>query len=211
MKSATIEKATTQPQLQMQYHFIDFMNMRQLQRHTDILVSLIDCYRTIFAEPDVWNESYSDADVLKKLHLELAGSACLRVCISDVNQQVIGFCWAQLLTGEQVATAVNAIHFVDQSHCQNLNEQIMKTVGHKPVIYIQDLGIKKEYRSKVSLELLISPVLETVAQQAKTRQLFFWSVTDTCIWWMAKKIGIKPAFNIESMQFFSGDLPLVYR
>jgi len=196
---------------QIYHHFIDLMSIEQLQQYPQLLDSLIECYRTIFGEPDVWNETYSYNDVLQKLQLELSGAACLRLCVNDANQQVIGFCWAQLLTGKQVATAVDAIHFVDQHHSQQINGQILQVIGKDAVIYIQDLGIRKEFRSKISLELLISPVLETVAQQAKTRKLFFWSVKGTCVWWMAKRIGIKPTFTLDAMQFFSGDLPVVYR
>jgi len=187
--------------------FIDFSSFDELIQHPKILVNLLTNYCNIFGEPDVWNEQYSIEDVLEKLEHELSGCAIMRLCIDNITNEVIGFCWAQLLNGNQIITAIQSIHFYQKYRTEKIDESLRTLIGDESSIYVHDLGINKSYRGKIPLEQLICPVVEKLATLAQTRNLVFWSVTDTCIAWLAKKVGINIALTLGKMQFFEGEFP----
>lgn len=188
-------------------HFMDFSSFEELTQHPKILVNLLTNYCNIFGEPDVWNEQYSAEEILEKLENELSGHATMRLCINTITNEVIGFCWAQLLNGNQIVAAIKSIHFYQKYRTPKIDESLQTLIGNKSSIYVHDLGINKSYRGKIPLEQLICPVIEHLSNQAQTRNLVFWSVSDTCIAWLAKKVGIDVALTLGKMQFFEGEFP----
>jgi hypothetical protein len=189
--------------------FADFDTFAALRDNRNLLSGLIATYREIFSEPDVWNENYSYNDVLEKIEAEMAGAAGLRLCLSQ-NDEVIGFCWAQRLTAERVCSAVGSIQFIGRigrGPDVEIERKLQDVVGEEPVVYLHDLGVRRQYRGKVPLIDLMVPVLEKVCQRAGTRRLCFWSVSQTCVGKLADKAGIDTVFCVGDMQFFIGELP----
>ncbi|MFO7603800.1 MAG: hypothetical protein R6X06_08290 [Gammaproteobacteria bacterium] len=193
--------------MQTQHTYIDFNNFEALAQQQDILNSLTSNYCRIFGEPDVWNETYDHDEIREKLQQELSGTSALRVCLDTESNEVIGFCWAQLLDAAEIVTAVQSVHFYTAYGAPDVDQALHNIIGKNAVIYVQDLGINKAYRGSIPLEQLICPVIENVSKRAQTRNVFFWSVADTCIGWLAEKTGIRTALTIGKMQFFGGEFP----
>lgn len=193
------------------YGIADFDNFEQLQQQPALLVSLAQCYCEIFAEPGIWAEHYSQQQVLTKLQNELRGPAALRVFTEPASDEVIAFCWAQYLAPAAVIEAIASVEYVQsqtQGQSQPLQlESLQAAIGEQPLIYLQDLGIRKDHRGNLSLVDLIHPTLERVAASAGTRRLFFWSVKATCISWLAEKSGIAKVYEQADMCFFRSELP----
>ena len=186
---------------------LDFTSYSQLQERPVLLASLAKCYHEVFSEPGTWEESYSEEEVLHKLERELEGYAALRLYVHAGSNDVIAFCWAQYLANEAIADAIFSVHYVKNAESSLDRKQLLRLVGESSVIYLQDLGVKKMYRGSIPLEELIHPVLENVAKRARTRQLFFWSVSATCVSWLACKVGIGMVERKNDMCFFRGELP----
>jgi len=187
--------------------FIDFTSFEELSRHPRIINSLITDYRNIFGEPDVWSERYNHEEVLKKLQHELDGHAAIRLCVNNDSQTVVGFCWAQLLNASNIIAAIQSVNFFISYGSPEIDHLLNNIIGENPVIYIHDLGVSKSCRGTLPLEQLICPVVESISQATGTRSIFFWSVENTCVAWLAQKIGINPALSVGKMQFFKGEYP----
>ena len=188
-------------------HFMNFISFNDLEQHPKILENLITNYRDIFGEPDIWNERYSKSEIIDKLKNELSGTASMSLCININTNEVIGFCWAQLLSGNEIIKSIQSIHFYKKHETRKYNNNLRDIITNKTAIYIHDLGINKSYRGTIPLEQLICPIIESLSQQTKIRKLVFWSVTDTCIERLAKKIGINVSLTLGEMQLFEGEFP----
>ncbi len=193
------------------HNFIDFQDFESLYKKRPLIDSLINCYIEIFNESDVWSEDYTYEDVIIILQKQLTGAASIRLCVDSRTSEVIGFCWAQLITASEVHDTINAVQYVQSHSSINIKHQLGKLVGKESVIYLQDLGVSKAYRGKIHLGQLIASVLEDVAVQANTRKIFFWSIKETCVKKLAQRVNINPAFTADNMQFFAGHLPNLKR
>ncbi|MEB8432953.1 hypothetical protein OO007_12010 [Cocleimonas sp. KMM 6892] len=202
--------------------FKDFHNFDALMAEGNMSEQLIKTYQNIFGDPDLWGESYSQSEVEEKLKDELSGNAGLRLCINDndidkgvenvadsANQTVndlLGFCWAQQLGLQGVKSAIESIQFYQDLGCPKILEPLKRILDDKPVLYVHDLGISKDYRGQVPLHKLICPVLNSLAERSQTSRLFFWSIKESRIYKLAQYAGFKQVANIAGMQFFIGDV-----
>jgi len=191
-----------------QYKKMDFSNYGQLNANPIVANQLISLYQTIFGEPDVWEESYSHEDVDQKLKNELEGDASLRIIFDEENEnQLVGFCWGQLLNAEQILVSIQSIKFYQTIGEPDLYETLQEILGNESVLYIHDLGVNQEYRGKVNLRKLIYPVLKDIASRTGTNKIFFWSVEGTCISRLAHRAGINLVTTLNGIQFFLGETP----
>jgi hypothetical protein len=186
--------------------FRDFYSFEELNQHPAILRSLAKCYQNIFSESDIWNEHYSEHEIRAKLELELSGHCAMRVCIDTANDQVVGFCWAQSLDIEQINHCMEGVKYAEGSAFNEVKKCLEQLLPRKTAVYLQDLGIDKNYRQAISLKTLILPPIASVAEQSSNQQLVFWSVAETCIAHIAKKAGILPFYQQNNMLFFCGAL-----
>jgi hypothetical protein len=124
---------------------------------------------------------------------------------------VVGFCWAQLIAPDEVYDTVRNVQYVERISQNDIKNDLRALFGNAPVIYLQDLGIKRSYRGKVHVGALVSPALEDVSRQSGTRKIFFWSVAETCVNKLAGKANIPVVLTHDNMQFFVGDLPSLKR
>ena len=190
--------------------FKDFHNYDSLIAEGNISEQLIKTYQNIFGDPDLWGESYSQGEVEDKLKDELAGNAGLRLCL-DENENIgsndlLGFCWAQQLGLQGVKSSIESIQFYQDLGCPKILEPLKRILDDKPVLYVHDLGIPKDYRGQVPLHKLICPVLNSLAERSQTSRMFFWSIKESRIYKLAQYAGFKQVANIAGMQFFIGDV-----
>lgn len=190
---------------QLDLQFFECTHYQQLRKNLDWHDGLIECYREVFRES--WGETYSYQEVVRRLQTELSGHACLRFAVDLTTNKVLAFCWAQHLSTDAIKHAVGTIHYIHTVENFSIDDAVQETNG---AIYIHDIGILKSVRNTVPLTLLILPVLETVSLYARSRQLLFWSIKETCIGHIANKINIQPYYQKGDVQFFSGVLPAVY-
>lgn len=192
--------------LQLNASFHDFYSFEQLAIHKEIMSSLIQCYQKTFSEPEIWDEYYSDEEILAKLKKELSGACALRVCIDNDLEKVIGFCWAQSLSRAEINQCMGEVKYSKNCIFDEVSKRLSDLLTNQSAVYLQDLGIDKNYRQSVSLKSLILPSIISVSAQAKDQQLVFWSVAETCITHLAEKAGIRPFYKQDNMVFFCGDL-----
>jgi len=186
--------------------FWDFSCFAQLEKQPAILEGLIKCYQGIFSEPDIWNEYYSEQEINMKLQLELSGHCSIRVCIDVQREQVVGFCWAQSLGIEQIGLCIESVKYVEGAVFQGVKKCLGQRLTGKTAVYLHDLGVDKNYRHTISLESLIVFPIASVAKASGDQQLVFWSVAQTCIAQIAKKVGIAPFYQQDNLLFFCGSL-----
>jgi len=184
--------------------FVDYSSFEELSGDQEILEGLINGYRNIFSEPDVWNEQYSHKEIHDKLRYELNGYAALRICINNDSQSVVGFCWAQLLKANEISKSMQSVHYYKAYDSSETEQALHNIIGEDSFIYVHDLGVSESYRGTVQLEKLICPVIENVSQRANTQNIFFWSVKETSVAWLAGKMDIKVALTVGKIQIFKG-------
>ena len=190
--------------------FKDFHSYDALMTEGNLSEQLIRTYQNIFGDPDLWGESYSQGEVADKLKDELAGNAGLRLCLDEnentESNDLLGFCWAQQLGLHGVKSAIESIQFYQDLGFSKILETLKRILDDKPVLYVHDLGIPKDYRGQVPLHKLICPVLNSLAERSKTSRLFFWSIKESRIYKLAQYAGFKQVADIAGMQFFIGDV-----
>ena len=76
----------------------------------------------------------------------------------------------------------------------------------KQFIYLHDLGIKREYRGKLSLSKLIYPTLQGITLQTGIKEVLFWTIADTKVSKLAKRAGFDLVLLHSGMQFYKGNL-----
>ena len=186
--------------------FRDFHSFKHLQKNRDIMYSLIECYQNVFSEPEIWDEFYSVGEIIAKLKYELAGDCSMRVCIDTDHNRVVGFCWAQSLSKEEIFQCMEEVKYVEGAVPGEVEHHLETILGRDSAVYLQDLGIDKHYRQSIPLEALILPPIKSTALQSNNHKLLFWSVAETCIAHLSEKVGIKPFFQQGNMLFFCGEL-----
>lgn len=201
-----LDATATSPDREINISFRDFHSFRHLQKHRDIMYSLIECYQNVFSESDIWNEFYSVGEIISKLKHELSGDCSMRVCLDADLNRVVGFCWAQSLSKNQIFKCLGAVKYVEGTALNEVDQHLETILGKYSAVYLQDLGIDKNYRQSIPLQALILPPIKSTALQSKNNKLIFWSVAETCIAHLSKKVGIKPFFQQDNMLFFCGDL-----
>jgi hypothetical protein len=50
-------------------------------------------------------------------------------------------------------------------------------------------------------------VLDSVVRKAGTRKTFYWSIAESRIWKLARRMDMTPQLEHENLQFFCGQLP----
>lgn len=195
-----------QPQKIESLVFLDFYSFSDLEANPRIFTELVDAYQKIFAEPGVWAEQYSRQDIINNLRREMSGYACLRACLGPKAQQLIGFCWVQVIGFEEMVAALNSVEYCQNSGALELTQTLRHKIGNEKLIYIHDLGIIPEYRKQVSLIDLIYPAVKNVACRSGVSKILFWSSPKTCIHHIAETAKIPVIAGNAEMQFFCGDI-----
>ncbi len=191
------------------YQALGFTSYQQLRAKPLYANQLIASYQKTFSEPDVWAEDYSYEDVDQKLKNELAGDAYLRVVMDEKkHNQVAAFCWAQLLTADEILTSIRSIQYYQTLGEPDLSKPLQDIIGDDSVLYIHDLAITQQYRGKVNLRKLIHPVLQDIAVRTGISKLFFWSVEGARISSLANRAGIDLVATSNGIQFFKGSISL---
>ena len=197
--------STVKTQTNPRYHYIDYENFDELASDPVTLDQLIQLYRQIFSEPDGWNEQFCYDQVRANLMHELSQHACLRLCTTSGRQrEVVGFCWAQLLSIAEVAQTIKTVQYYDMLGSPQIEKPLQDILGNVPVIYLHDLGIKRELRGKLSLSHLIQPVLQDVARQTGIKRVLFWTIANTHVSRLARRGGFRLALLHSGMQFYIG-------
>lgn len=189
------------------YHFDNFNNYQELMADNNTSRNLIASYQDVFGDPKLWDESYTENEIQKKLQNELSGKANLRLCRNTTQDNTImGFCWAQQLGLSGIKSAIESIQFYKDVGSPEIDETLKKTLGDEPALYLHDLGISAPFRGKVSLQQLICPVLNSLAERSNTNRLFFWSIKESRIFKLAQFAGFKLVDTVGEIQFFIGDI-----
>lgn len=190
-----------------QFQTLDFTCYQQLRANPIIANRLIASYQKTFSDPEVWAEDYSYEDVDQKLKNELTGHAFLRIIVDGNKQnQVVAFCWAQLLNAEGIMSSITSIQYYQTLGKPELKAPLDGIIGGEPVLYLHDLAIAAEYRGKVNLRQLILPVLEGITVHTGVNELFFWSVDGTRVSSLANRAGIDLVTTLNGIQFFYGNV-----
>lgn len=189
------------------YRFVDFESMDELMRDRVLTQNLVLKYQQIFNDPTIWGEQYTFCDVMNNLHKQLSGNAALRLCISrEKYHQPVAFCWAQVLTQEEIVSNVENVQYYQSLGAPQVSEVIKSSMGDDKAIYLHDLGVSSECRGEVSLRQLILPTITQLASRAAVNQVIYWSIHDTRIHRLAERAGHELIAEVEGMQFFSGNL-----
>ena len=132
------------------------------------------------------------------------GNAHLRIAL--LEDELIGFCWAQQLNKSEISQAISKVKYVQSLNVNNIEEVLNCFIDDGTIIYLHDLGIVESFRGKISLYQLIYPVIQSLSIKSKTQRLFFWSIENTRINNLAKFSGFNLLTTIKGMQFFMGDI-----
>ena len=193
-------------------NFQDFHDYDSLIADPETSKNLVTSYQDIFGDPQLWGETYSQQDIENKLRDELSGNAGLRLCTTTEpksnKNKLLGFCWAQQLELNGVKKAIESIQYYKAIGSPKIQETLKQILNDKPVLYMHDLGITKSYRGRVSLQKLICPALNSLAQRSQTNRLLFWSIKESRIFRLAEFAGFKLVATVEGMQFFIGDIDI---
>lgn len=183
----------------------DFHSYAELLAEVDLAKRLVVAYQEIFGGSEVWAETYSDAEVWRKVKAELAGRASLRVCIDPANGAVVAFFWAQLCSAESIVRAIGTIKYSESLATPTLASELEDAIGEREVIYVHDLGIRKEYRGRIWLTHLIGPVLWEVCARSGNGRVLFWSVPGTQVAAFARRAGFEEVLVTQGMHFHLGE------
>jgi hypothetical protein len=183
----------------------DFHSYAELLGDVDIAKRLVLAYQETFGGSGVWAETYSDADVWRKLKAELAGRASLRVCVDPASGAVVAFFWAQLCRPEEILRAIGTIKYSESLATPALLANLREAIGDRQVIYVHDLGIREEYRGRIWLTHMIGPPLWEVAARSGNGQVLFWSVPGTQVAAFARRAGFGEVLVTQGMHFHLGE------
>ena len=189
------------------YRFVDFKSMDELMQDGALTENLVQKYQQIFNDPSLWGEQYTFCDVLNNLHQQLSGDAALRLCVSrERHHQPVAFCWAQVLTHEEIINNIEHVQYYQSLGAPQVAEIIRSSIGDGKAIYLHDLGVSSECRGEVSLSQLILPTMMQLANRSGVDHVLYWSIHDTRIYRLAERAGHELIAEVEGMQFFSGSL-----
>jgi hypothetical protein len=189
------------------YRFIDFNGLDALRQNNALTGQLIRKYQQIFNDPSLWGEQYTSSDVMHNLHKQLSGDAAIRLCLNrEQNHQPVAFCWAQVLTPEEIVSNIENVQYYQALGAPQVTEVIRRVMGQGKAIYLHDLGVSGDCRGEVSLRQLILPTITRLADRTGVNQLLYWSIHDTRIHRLAERAGHERIAEVDGMQFFSGDL-----
>jgi hypothetical protein len=183
----------------------DFHSYQELLRDPVFAKRVVRAYQQIFARSDVWGETYTDAQVWRKLKDELAGRASLRVCVDPANGEVVAFFWAQLCTPDDILRAIGTIKYSESLATPALLANLRQAIGEREVIYVHDLGIVEEYRGRIWMTHLIGPPLYEVAARSGNGRVLFWSVPGTQVAAFARRAGFDEVLVTDGMHFHLGE------
>jgi len=190
------------------YRFTDFNSLDELRQDSALTAGLIRNYQQIFNDPALWGEQYSFSDVMHNLHKQLSGDAALRLCINREhnNRYPVAFCWAQVLTQEEIVSNIEHVQYYQTLGAPQVAEVIRHSMGHGKAIYLHDLGVSRECRGEVSLRQLILPTISQLADRTGVQHVLYWSIHDTRVHRLAERAGHELIAEVNGMQFFSGNL-----
>jgi hypothetical protein len=182
----------------------DFHSYQELLREPDIAKRLVRAYQETFGGSEVWAESYTDAQVWRKLREQLAGRASLRVCIDPATRGVVAFFWAQLCRADDILRAIGTIKFSESLATPALLASLQDATGDREVIYVHDIGILEQYRGRIWLTHLVGPPLWEVAARSGNGRVLFWSVPGTQVAAFARRAGFDEVLVADGMHFHLG-------
>lgn len=184
------------------YRFLDFSSYEMFMQDEIIVKSFVSLYKEIFKDPELWAEEYSTQEIHERLKEELAGTAQLRLCVSE--DEVVAFAWVQELSIKDVKCAIESIEYYERLGSPDISSVLQ--CEEEKVMYLHDLGVKKDKRGEVSLRMLLCPMIQTISQKSEAKEVFFWTIEKTKISILARYIGFKKVATVESMQFFKGSM-----
>lgn len=186
--------------------YLSIQDYKALRENPHITLQLVNSYRTIFGEPDLWAEQYSTEEVMHKLRDELSGAASLRLCFDrNCEDTLAGFCWAQVLDAAQIETSIRTIRYFQTSGMPALQSDLTRVMKNAKVIYLHELAIHRAYRGRLPLNRLILPMLGDLSARSGIREVLFWTIPETRVSRLAQRGGIKMALTTNGMQFFIGE------
>jgi sterol desaturase/sphingolipid hydroxylase (fatty acid hydroxylase superfamily) len=186
-------------------YYLKFSSYEKLVENQVLVESFVECYKKVFQDTEVWNESYTTQEVHERLKEELEGEALLRLCLNS-EDEVIAFAWVQVLDKQQILKAIESIEYYQEIGSPNISKILDKSVGEEEILYLHDLGVKKECRGEVSLRKLLCPLVSELGERIGHDKLFFWTIEKTKISILAKYIGFKKVAKLGDIQFFMGNL-----
>jgi len=187
------------------YSFLDFNSYEALVKEEKTVTSFVQTYKEVFNDPELWAEAYSTQEIHVRLKAELLGVASLRLCV-DNKGTVIAFAWVQELSIDEVVHSIESIDYYQEIGCPNVREVLEEKVAETKVLYLHDLGVKKDKRGEVSLRMLLCPMMQVLSTDTDTKEVLFWTIEKTKISILARYIGFKKMATVEGMQFFVGNL-----
>ncbi len=188
----------------LQQRYIDFNSFEAIYSKPLTMNQLVQTYQNIFSDPALWDEQYTEQEVLDNLQDELSGAASIRLCVQ--NNEVLGFCWAQRLNYSNIAHTIKNIKYYQALGNPDIHKILYDIIGDEPIIYLHDLGIASHYRGQLALNQLICPVLMSLSERTNINKVFFWSIENTRVFKLAERAGFKLVATKSGMQFFIGEL-----
>jgi len=200
-----LEMLLTKELSSKEQYYKKFSSYQTLVEEKDVVESLVDCYKRVFEDSEVWAENYTTEEVHYRLKNELAGEALLRLCLNE-EDEVIAFAWVQCLDKTDIMNSIESIDYYQEIGSPNISKILDEHVGEEEILYLHDLGVKKEFRGEVSLRKLLCPLVSELSKQSGHHKLFFWTIEKTKISILAKYIGFKKVAKLQDIQFFMGDI-----
>lgn len=193
--------------LKNKYRFLDFYGLDALMQDNALAELLIRKYQQIFNDSSLWGEQYTFNEVMHNLRKQLSGDAAIRLCLNEEqNHHPVAFCWAQVLTHEEIVSNIEHVQYYQSLGAPRVAEVIRRNIGHGKAVYLHDLGVSSECRGEVSLRQLILPTITQLAHRTGVNQILYWSIKDTRIHRLAERAGHELIAEVDGMQFFSGSL-----
>ncbi len=188
----------------------DFLSFDALAHERRVLDALVAAYVDAFGAGSVWGEAYTRADVLRKLRVELAGCAALRLALAP-GGEVAAFCWAQAMRTDEIVRAIGTIQYAQAMAGGVLRERLGATLGAAPVLYVHDLAVAANHRGRVAMTRLVYPLLGGLGQRSGIERVLFWSIADTQMALFARRASFVQPLTLGPMRFHLGSLAAVQR
>lgn len=166
----------------------------------DILKEVIHCYQELFSKPP-WNERWETRIVKEKLIRELRKDhSFLTIMFGDEEFPIAGFSWGAIIKrktiAERIAFALST-SITKNNYFFSKLEKYLKKRKIDRVLYFDELGILKKFRSGTNpLKFLTIGGFEK-ARKEGIKQAIFWSTPQSKIVPIMKMMGFEEIAKIK--------------
>lgn len=147
----------------------------------DIKRSLVDAYRSVFAEAP-WNESWSREDVIKKMEKDLGKSAKSFLVIFIDSNKVRGFVWGEIIETKDAGERASQAMSIE-------GKSFSLPIPNQKILYCDEFALlPSARRGPEPVKYLLQKTLE-IGMEENVNSTLFWSTPGSKIVPLAIMMG----------------------